>query len=930
MVQMMAPTKMKLRMRKKGGSSKASQSMSVEASPDSKCPICLDRFNNMAYLDRCLHKFCFRCIHEWSKNKAECPLCKQPFNSIFHTVKAENDFKEFVLRPAENGSFGSPGALRLRYSTTQTRERRRSPRRTSPPPDNGVIFEGLTGSAPLQQHRGIHRMMMRLAARMRAQGKGRTVRHLREQEMVTFRRALYRIGARVRSVRDGGRHRDISATFFQRNPACLHRLVPWLKRELTVLYGTHGSLVNIVQHIVMSRITRYDMDDQAIQDELQPFLLTRTDHFLHEFISFARSPFNMEAYDQHAVYDCPAPSYEEGSSSDSSVIAISEDEEDSLELALRPVSVTGSALSQAPWDDETPGPSYSTAEQTQSPSLSVSESESDSSRGEAEPQAVAQRSAQVKADPAAKEDASSAEEDCVIVGYVKPMAERTPELVQLSSDSEEESAHGETAEVPQPPPPQQHIRFPSLSPPSSVGSAASKRKSPQVRDGEGGPPDGRLPECADVDPAALDMPGKCGDDCSANGDAVSAATDGNRQCDERSCEKDDGGHRRRGQSSDRSRSRSKDESRCGGRSGSPTISVHSDSTPSVGQLHLRSCSRDRTRERRRVKDGGQPAKRGHGTAEYSYHWESFSHYSREGPCGGVLYAQSRAYRSRLYASPDYGSRSRSRSRSGPREQRRRGRRRRSQSLSSTSSQGSHSAPRGSRYDKPGGKRKYKTRHLEESAKDGASKDPPVTAASALKERRVGGGERRHKKSRRKSRSPSVEIVYEGKATGENRKHQKKRRKHKKRSRRHKSRERAACRSPAIITIDSDSDRAVEIGAADEADHACPLSRENEVSTTTEHPSDEYLLESILHDLQQSILPVDPDSAASLSNAEAACAQLSFDYGKCDVLRSEDRHSSVSSGDEASAGSPVITIESHFIEQRGLEEAPDTNAVCCSD
>uniref|UniRef100_A0A673VYJ9 E3 ubiquitin-protein ligase Topors n=1 Tax=Salmo trutta TaxID=8032 RepID=A0A673VYJ9_SALTR len=48
------------------------------------CPICLDRFNNMAYLDLCLHKFCFRCIHEWSKNKAECPLCKQPFNSIYH------------------------------------------------------------------------------------------------------------------------------------------------------------------------------------------------------------------------------------------------------------------------------------------------------------------------------------------------------------------------------------------------------------------------------------------------------------------------------------------------------------------------------------------------------------------------------------------------------------------------------------------------------------------------------------------------------------------------------------------------------------------------------------------------------------------------------------------------------------------------------
>ncbi|KAL0970555.1 hypothetical protein UPYG_G00243700 [Umbra pygmaea] len=81
----MAPTKMKLRVRRKetgGGRTRAggeeqeeasktppSRSVSAEASPDSKCPICLDRFNNMSYLDRCLHRFCFRCIQEWSNSK---------------------------------------------------------------------------------------------------------------------------------------------------------------------------------------------------------------------------------------------------------------------------------------------------------------------------------------------------------------------------------------------------------------------------------------------------------------------------------------------------------------------------------------------------------------------------------------------------------------------------------------------------------------------------------------------------------------------------------------------------------------------------------------------------------------------------------------------------------------------------------------------
>ncbi|XP_036407252.1 E3 ubiquitin-protein ligase Topors-like [Megalops cyprinoides] len=950
---MMAPTKMKLRMRKKDGPGKASQTVSAEASPDSKCPICLDRFNNMAYLDHCLHKFCFRCIHEWSKNKAECPLCKQPFNSIFHTVKAENDFKEFVLRPTENGSFSSPGAHRLRYGATQTRERRQSPRRTSPPPDNGVIFEGLSGSTPLQQDRGVHRMMMRLAARRRAQSKGRTVRHLREQEMVTFRRALYRTGVRVRSVRDGGRHRDISAAFFQRNPACLHRLLPWLKRELTVLYGTHGSLVNIVQHIIMSRITRYDMEDQAIQDELRPFLLTRTDHFLHEFISFARSPFNMEAYDQHAIYDCPAPSYEEGSSSDSSVIAISEDEGGSVERDQRPVSVAGSALSQAPWDDETPGPSYSTTEQPRSPSLSVSESESESSReGAGQPEAAPQEGAQVKADPAVNEDggassfAEEEEEDCVIVGYVKPMAERTPELVQLSSDSEE-SVHdaNENPEVPQQP---QHIRFPSLSPPSSACSSASKRKSPQREALSAG-----SFQQADKDLPSLEARERHSASHKGNSPADRGGTSGVTDRSgkyhtggSRSHNKDERRHHRG--SRERSRSRSRDRSRKSGSrwsrsterswsARSPTISVHSDSTLSRGRRHSRSRSgerppsKDRARDKRRERDGGR-RRHGRERSSYKYHWDS---YSREKESSDPLYVPSRSYCSSLYTSPEYDSRSRSRSPQDPRDPRDLPHleRRRSSSLSGASSQGSHAARRRSRHEKPSGKRKYKTRHLEGSSKERPSRAPalpPSPPSSGLRER--GAGERHHRRSRRKSRSPSVEIIFEGRATAETRRHHKKKKKHRKRSRRHKSRERAECRSPTVITIDSDTDHTVDITdpAVDVGDRAGLVSGKNEVSTTTGHPSDAHLLESILQDLEEHILPVDQDSAAGASHTDAASSQVAFDIDKCNTPHSENKHSSVSSDDETSTGSPLITIESQFIEQTSLEDAPDISAVGRTD
>ncbi len=559
-----------------------------EASPDSKCPICLDRFNNLAYLDRCLHRFCFPCIKEWSHNKAECPLCKQPFASILHSVRAENDFKVHKLRPAPaNSSVAATVAmvaamasaarsdhqmrLMLRRhrggdgAETTTRRRRRERggrggggRRTgmwewyldSPPlalpplphhpavspvvaedseegeqleeqrmrggadlAERGVIFEGLTGLggavAPVAPNdRASRRLMTRLAARQQLQREGGTVRRLRERETVALRRALYRSGIRVRGVagvsgNQGQQQRDITAESFCRNPVYLNRLRPWLRRELTVLYGAHGSLVDIVQRIIIARLAGHGLEDTpTIEEELRPFLLARTDHFLHELVSFARSPLSLENYDLQAVYELPPAALEldgtSSSSESSSVIAISEGEEEERRAGGRSeerllgreggahddVIQTGSCLSLSAWDDETPGPSYSTAEPSCSlAALSFSPGPQDTANEEG-----------------GEKREEEGEEECLIVGYKKPIAERTPELVQLSSDTEEEEEEEKkkkkkeeeeeenTAEKP----PSLPSTTPPLSylptiPPSTSGAYIDEQDDkPKEKDGEAG------------------------------------------------------------------------------------------------------------------------------------------------------------------------------------------------------------------------------------------------------------------------------------------------------------------------------------------------------------------------------------------------------------------------------------------------------------
>ncbi|XP_015270023.1 PREDICTED: E3 ubiquitin-protein ligase Topors [Gekko japonicus] len=799
------------------GTDRLHQAMATDTSPDSKCPICLDRFENVAYLNRCYHRFCFRCVQEWSKNKAECPLCKQPFHSIIHSMRSDDDFKEYIVRPSENGSFASPNGRRFRYRTTLTRERRTSvfPRRNSSsrriasPPDNGILFESLSSQPPRRRDAEMHRMMRRLSSLRQASLEGRSMRQIQEQEIINFRRALYRSGIRVRNIEDGGRYRDISAEFFRRNPACLHRLVPWLKRELTVLFGAHGSLVNIVQHIIMSNVTRYDVESQAFLADLKPFLLDRTEHFLHEFISFARCPFNIDAYDQHANYDCPAPSYEEGSRSDSSIITISPDEADSRDPE-RNAFTTG--IGQAPWDDETPGPSYSSAAEQVSASVSATLDTSESS--DEEPLAnVSESQMQLPASVETNGDSDGASDNCVIVGYVKPLAERTPELVELSSDSEGSVDDGKSEDVNKVQPIQYHsfsdTDASGYASPYSFGSRddrssfkgnislpnklKSKRHEKEKAKTRESAPRNWLQRSAakrgggdDNDDYGLSKRRKSESYSRHSYSREHRSMKSKRKhrsVEKRKRRRDYSRHKHR---RDKKKSRDESVSR-----NSQALSLSSDSIVSRDLSRSRSRSNDYRRRRSKSKDS--------------------DYYLRD------------SYQSRYY----YYERRRSRSRSSSR--------------SRTPSMGSERI----RSEKPSGKRKYKTRHLE-SAHRGSEETSSTKERNVLQEplpKCKNGYKRKDsfsdvqldpeshpKKRRKRSRSPSVEIIYEGKATDA--RHHKKKRKRGKRS--HKSHKSCSTfSSPVVITIDSDSGKEPENQGNTEYDSSfswSPIVPQNERDT----------------------------------------------------------------------------------------------------
>ncbi|XP_069031592.1 uncharacterized protein [Embiotoca jacksoni] len=763
-----------------------------EASPDSKCPICLDRFNNLAYLDRCLHRFCFPCIQEWSHNKAECPLCKQPFASILHSVRAEDDFKEYTLRPPPaNSSVAATVAMvaamasaarsnhqmrlmlrrhRVADGGETTARRRRRERRgrgggggreeeragvwewylDSPPPPphptgvSPVVAEDSeeerrTGggadpgaAAPVAPNdRASRRLMTRLAARQRLQRDGGTVRRLRERETVAFRRALYRCGVRVRGVAgvngNQGQH-DITAESFRRSPAYLNRLRPWLRRELTVLYGAHASLVDIVQRIIMARLARHGLEDTpTIEEELRPFLLARTEHFLHELVSFARSPLSLDNYDQRAAYEPPAAlelDWISSSSESSSVIAISEGEEEERGAgggaeegpaggAHDDVIQTGSCLSLSAWDDETPGPSYSSAE----PSCSLAPLAFSPAPHEA----------------ANEEGAARREEgeECLIVGYKKPIAERTPELVQLSSDTEEEEEEPKREDT-------LAETLPSPRPPSSVLPAIPPSTSAAYREEPGGEPN---------QDGEAERSWSGGSGRSRNSVfTLSPATPGE---EERRRERGGGDGKQSGNEAARERRRRKRRRRGRERSG--------EGPRKSGTLY----NPNRSIYPAMMRRSPSPF---HSSAESASSWER---------------------RASPLTSPPSSSSSPLRFSPPPQ-------------TPPTPSLSPGDAHHG---EKPGGKRKYKSRHL-----DGDVKDPTWRPSGGRRERRRRGRDGRRRKERprrdrksRDERSPSVEIIYEGTASEAPRPPA-----HKRRRKGHRRTQRSS--SPVIITLDSDSSR----------------------------------------------------------------------------------------------------------------------------
>jgi hypothetical protein len=65
------------------------------------CSICLETPQDSVKLSSCEHKFCYKCILQWSKQENTCPNCKRRFYKIMQITRMKSGNKQKCLRKVQ-------------------------------------------------------------------------------------------------------------------------------------------------------------------------------------------------------------------------------------------------------------------------------------------------------------------------------------------------------------------------------------------------------------------------------------------------------------------------------------------------------------------------------------------------------------------------------------------------------------------------------------------------------------------------------------------------------------------------------------------------------------------------------------------------------------------------------------------------------------
>ncbi|XP_050499740.1 E3 ubiquitin-protein ligase Topors-like isoform X2 [Diabrotica virgifera virgifera] len=282
------------------------------SSPPPNCAICLGSFSNKCVSDTCLHQFCFKCLLEWSKIKAECPLCKQPFTRILHNIKNNGEYDEHVVDILANDLTAEE------IHVEEIREYNTFLPNALPPTRHHFHFR-TTFTVDTHGEHAIQQMLLthpQISVSTSGYPERHSAYHRRRREIprremprreipttTAFRRSVYTRNLWAIAPPDvDGNFMACTPEYFRQAPLTRNRLVPWLNRELNALLYDNTQLVMRLVDTILDMLLQRHICSRTFRNVLLEHLNIRTDHFIHEFFSFMKSRFDMIGYDRQVIY----------------------------------------------------------------------------------------------------------------------------------------------------------------------------------------------------------------------------------------------------------------------------------------------------------------------------------------------------------------------------------------------------------------------------------------------------------------------------------------------------------------------------------------------------------------------------------------------------------------------------------------------------
>lgn len=94
----------------------------------------------------------------------------------------------------------------------------------------------------------------------------------------------------------------IFSILIRSNPAQLHRLTPWLHRELVCVCVESVQPISFITQSIQQLLKNHDMTSDEFKSNVRTLIPNNVDHFIHELINYAQSPFDMVGYDRYVTY----------------------------------------------------------------------------------------------------------------------------------------------------------------------------------------------------------------------------------------------------------------------------------------------------------------------------------------------------------------------------------------------------------------------------------------------------------------------------------------------------------------------------------------------------------------------------------------------------------------------------------------------------